>query len=227
MQAYYKIFRSLTAYVKQHYPSGLTWNQKDGIDAVEALRQIQTGEATPKAVPSGGGPPPPPPPPLPSLEQLTGGPTPPPPPPNASVAKGGDMGAVFDQLNMGSSVTSGLRKVDKSEMTHKNPTLRAGAVVPQRSDSQTSTGSSSRGKSPLPAKKPESLRTKKPSRKELDGTKWIVENFENTADIIEIPAELNQSILISRCSKCIIKFRARQMQFQSITAMVSPFWLNH
>ena len=118
------------------------------------------------------------------------------------------MNDVFNSINMGSAVTSGLRKVDKSEMTHKNPSLRATGTVPERSSSQSS--STSRGKSPLPNKKPTSLRTKKPSRKELDGNKWIVENFDNTGqEIVEINAELNHSILISRCSKCVIKVNGK------------------
>lgn len=37
---------------------------------------------------------------------------------------------MFAELNRGEEVTKGLRKVDKSEMTHKNPALRAGSVVP-------------------------------------------------------------------------------------------------
>lgn len=119
------------------------------------------------------------------------------------------MTAVFDQLNQGSAVTSKLRKVDKSEMTHKNPNLRA----PTRSDSQTSLGSgsgSNRSKSPLPAKKPDSLKGKKPGKKELDGNKWIVENFENTgSEVIEIKAELNHSILISKCNKCVIQVKGK------------------
>ena len=40
------------------------------------------------------------------------------------------MDAVFSQLNRGADVTKGLKKVDKSEMTHKNPELRASSVVP-------------------------------------------------------------------------------------------------
>lgn len=119
------------------------------------------------------------------------------------------MSAVFDQLNQGSAVTVGLRKVDKSEMTHKNPSLRVNSTVPERSNSQTSASSSnSRGKPPMPSKrpKPESMRAKKPPRKDLDGNKWIVENYDNPgSDVVEIPAQLSQSILISRCSKCIIK----------------------
>ena len=37
---------------------------------------------------------------------------------------------MFADLNRGEEVTKGLRKVDRSEMTHKNPSLRAGSTVP-------------------------------------------------------------------------------------------------
>lgn len=199
----------MIAYLQENYPRGLTWN-KDGIDAMSALKQIKSG---PTAVNGASAPPPPPP--LPTFD-LGGGPPPPPPPPPGALtgaqptASGGgsDMSAVFDQLNQGSAITSSLRKVDKSEMTHKNPSLRSSSVVPERSDSQTSvTSSNSRGKSPLPSKKPkpESMRAKKPPRKELDGNKWYIEHFENTSEVIEIPAQQNHSIMISRCNKAIIK----------------------
>lgn len=202
VRAYEKVFKSLSAYCKEHYRTGLTWNNKDGIDAMDALQQIQSGVQTQTASQQsgGGGPPPPPPPPLPVFDEngIPGAPS------IAGTAKGGDMTAVFDQLNQGENVTRGLRKVDQSEMTHKNPSLRAAA--PQRSDSQ----SSGRSKSPMPAKKPESLKSKKPGKKELDGNKWIVENFDNTGnEILEIPAELNHSILISKCNKCIIRVNGK------------------
>jgi adenylyl cyclase-associated protein len=214
IQAYYKVFRSLAAYVKQYFATGLTWNQKDGVDCLEALKQIQSGTATPKASAQtpAGGPPPPPPPPLPVFDN-NGVPAPPPPPPGAAPSTksgGGDMGAVFDQINSGSSITSHLKKVDKSQMTHKNPSLRAGSHVPERTSSQSSAGS--RGKSPVPNKKPDSMRTKKPGKKELDGNKWLVENFDNSGspgEIVEIKAELNHSILISRCTKTVIKVEGK------------------
>ncbi|TKA69068.1 hypothetical protein B0A49_05945 [Cryomyces minteri] len=204
VQSYYKLIRSLAAYVKQHHLGGVTWNHKDGIDASEALQQIKSGP-TPNGsiVPGAAGgapPPPPPPPPLPNFDKVP----PSPPQPAAKSAPGGDMGAVFDQLNRGESVTAGLRKVDKSEMTHKNPSLRTSAPVPTRSVSGDSTG---RDKSPTPAKKPkpESMRTKKPPRKELDGNKWIIENFDDHPQPLEIKAEINHSILISRCTKTTIR----------------------
>ena len=113
------------------------------------------------------------------------------------------MGAVFDQLNKGSSVTSGLKKVTADMQTHKNPNLRAAAPAPpSRTDS---TGS--RGKSPAPGRpvKPQSMRTKKPPRKELEANKWFIENFDSPADMIEIEASLSHSILISRCEKTTIR----------------------
>jgi adenylyl cyclase-associated protein len=168
--------RSLIAYVKQHHAKGVAWNPK-GIDAKDALAEVSKPPAlasnSPPAppFPSGGagGPPPPPPPPPPGL----------PPAPTAKKAPASDMGAVFADLNKGASVTSGLKKVDASQMTHKNPSLRTSAVVPERSNSSSSTRGNSPG-APSKKPKPESLRTKKPPRKELDGSKWIVVRYENT-----------------------------------------------
>ncbi|KAJ5247495.1 hypothetical protein N7468_002478 [Penicillium chermesinum] len=194
IQAYYQIFKALGAFLQKHYPKGLTWNNESGVDALEALKQVKSGPASSPAVPSlnvpGGGAPPPPPPPG----------IPPAPAPSAPAP---DMSAVFDQLNQGEQITSGLRKVDKSEMTHKNPSLRAGSTAPG--------SSAGRGKSPAPSKKPkpESMRTKKPPRKDLEGNKWLVENFEAPEGIIEIDAAQNQSILISRCNKTIVKVNGK------------------
>lgn len=115
------------------------------------------------------------------------------------------MSAVFDELNQGDAITSGLRKVDKSQMTHKNPNLRASSTVPgERPSSQDSMN---RSRSPAPSKKPkpESMRSRKPPRKDFEGNKWFLEHFENPGEIIEIPAQQNHSILISRCNKTVIK----------------------
>ncbi|KAL4809347.1 adenylate cyclase associated N terminal-domain-containing protein [Aspergillus unguis] len=206
MQAYYQIFKSLSAYLRKHYPKGLTWNDKDGIDAQEALKQVKSSPG-----PGAGNAAPAPPPPVPTLNIPGGAPPPPPPPPppmipdQSPAPSSSDMSAVFAQLNQGDAVTSGLRKVDKSEMTHKNPNLRASSTVPD------SPNSASRSKSPAPSRKPkpESLRSRKPPRKDLEGTKWFIENYENPGEIVEIPAKQNQSILISRCNKTIIKVSSK------------------
>lgn len=124
----------------------------------------------------------------------------------APQASSSDMGAVFDQLSRGEGVTASLRKVDRSEMTHKNPSLRASSTIPSapsRFSSQTSLG----GKSPIPGKKPkpESMRTRKPPRKGLEGNKWLIEHYDNPGQMLEIDAAINHSILISRCIKTTIR----------------------
>ncbi|KAI9780406.1 MAG: hypothetical protein M1816_002864 [Peltula sp. TS41687] len=195
VQALYRIFSSLGAYVKQYYPGGLVWN-RDGIDAKEALKRVDAGQNNTNTGAAPPPPPPPPPPPLPKFDNMA-------PPPNkngaAAAGGGGDMDAVFAQLNQGEAVTSGLRKVDRSEMTHKNPTLRTSATVPPRRSSSQASDSS---RSPVPPgkkPKPEAMRTKRPAKKELDGNKWIIENYESPSSIIQVSAAINQSILISRC----------------------------
>ncbi|KAK3067520.1 hypothetical protein LTS18_001091, partial [Coniosporium uncinatum] len=214
VQAFYKLFKSLIAYIKQYHPKGVAWNPQ-GVDITEALKEVKSGStngassaAAPPPPPpqaSSGGPPPPPPP-MPANFQAA-----PPPPPAVGAAQktGGTdtMGAVFDQLNRGESVTSGLKKVDPSMQTHKNPSLRAAGSVPSITRSDSDSGSL-RSKSPAPPgkkPKPEAMRTKKPPRKELDGNKWIIENFESPSDVVEIEANMTQSILITKCKATTIR----------------------
>lgn len=160
IQSFYAIFKDLSELLKQHFPSGLPWNP-NGVSVQEAAKAI----APAKAAASTGGPPPPPPPPPgpPPALDINSEPAPAPAANNSSSG----FDAVFSELNKGEAVTKGLRKVDKSEMTHKNPSLRAGS---------TEAASGSRAKSPAPGKKPkpESMRVKKPAKKELDGNKWTV-----------------------------------------------------
>lgn len=202
IQAFYQVFRDLADYVKQYFPNGIPWNAK-GQPASEVAKNLESALTAGAAAP----PPPPPPP--------AGGLPPPPPPPGpppvlqikdqgTASSKAEGMGAVFSELNKGEGVTRGLRKVDKSEMTHKNPALRAGATVSDRD-------SSTRGKSPAPVRKPkpESMRLKKPPKKELDGNKWIIENFEKHPEPIEIEAEMSHSLLISRCSQTTIVVKGK------------------
>lgn len=157
IRSFYKVITSLEEYTKKHYHMGLTWNAK-GVDAKEALAAIDSSSGFRSDVS------PPPPPPLPPMG-LDGPSTP----------QGGadPVSSVFADINRGADVTAGLRKVDKSEMTHKNPSLRAGSVVP---GGRPSSLGSLRGKSPAPApkSKPASLTMKKQPKKELDGNKWII-----------------------------------------------------
>ncbi|KUI68685.1 Adenylyl cyclase-associated protein [Cytospora mali] len=206
IHSFQQIFKDLTEYVKQYYPSGIPWNANG--QPIQEVAKSLSGVPVPAAAPA----PPPP---------AAGGPPPPPPPPGpppvlqfneqeAPKAAAGGFDAVFSELNKGESVTAGLRKVDKSQMTHKNPSLRAGSTV---------TDGSPRGKSPAPGKKPkpESMRVKKPPVKILEGNKWTIENYEKEANPIEIEAQLSHSVLISKCnnSTIIIKGKANAVTIEN------------
>ncbi|KAI0997800.1 Adenylyl cyclase-associated protein [Podosphaera aphanis] len=203
IQSYYNVFKELGEYVKQIFPTGILWNPMGSTveEAIEAVEKCTFLDAPHTATSKSSAPPPPPP------------PGPPPPPikfddqsNNAPSGNAGGLGAVFVELNKGAEVTKGLKKVTADQMTHKNPSLRGGATVLGRSDSNTSVSSVGRSKSPLPGKKPkpENMRTKKPPVKKLDGNKWIIENFENEPQPIKIDALISHSIIISRCSKTTI-----------------------
>lgn len=221
MQSFYQIFRELAEYTKEYFNNGIPWNPK-GKPAQEVSKEVAaaTGGASSSA-------PAPPPPPPPGPPAAAGGPPPPPPPGPPPVLQikeetaqsngkpaGTAHDAVFSEINRGADVTKGLRKVDKSQMTHKNPALRTSSTVPGGSSPTATAGQ--RGKSPVPGKKPkpESMRVKKPAKKELDGNKWTIENYdkESAAALggpIEIAASLNQSILISKCSNTTVIVRGK------------------
>jgi adenylyl cyclase-associated protein len=176
VRSFYGIFKKLSDLIKDRFPSGLNWNA-NGESAVDVARSVDSKAAPASPAPAAGGAPPPPPP-----------PPPPGPPPTleiktepaapAAPSTGSGFGAVFSELNKGESVTKGLRKVDKSEMTHKNPSLRASSTVGDGS-------SASRAKSPAPGKKPkpQSMRVKKPAKKELEGNKWTIVSRNDVANL--------------------------------------------
>ncbi|KAL3955239.1 hypothetical protein ACCO45_010802 [Purpureocillium lilacinum] len=121
IQSFYQLFRDLAEYVKQFYPSGITWNPHG--QPAEAVAKALSGTSLSRSrdaleVPHPPPPPPPGPPPVLDIKTET--------PPGTASPSG--LGAVFSELNKGAAVTKGLRKVDKSEMTHKNPSLRAGSA---------------------------------------------------------------------------------------------------
>ncbi|KAH7327863.1 adenylate cyclase associated N terminal-domain-containing protein [Stachybotrys elegans] len=212
LQSFYQIFRDLSEYVKNYCANGVSWNPK-GQPAQQVAKSLSSTAAPASApAPSAGGPPPPPPPPPPGPPPVLDIKTEPAP----AAAPGGGFGAVFSELNKGEAVTQGLRKVDKSQMTHKNPSLRAGSTVPDRD-------ATARAKSPAPGKKPkpESMRVKKPPKQELEGNKWTIENYEKEPQPLEIEVSLSHSVLISRCNHTtiLIKGKANQVTIENSTRL--------
>jgi len=175
VKAWISTLTEIQGYVKKFYTTGLTWNPKGGEAAVKA----------------GGAPPPPP------------GPGPPPPPPVGALDLKPDptkaaRGDLLAALNKGADVTKGLKKVSDDQKTHKNPTLRAGAVV------------KAVDKTPTPAKVyGKAVDVNKPPKLELDGKKWNVEYFKNKPDIEINDPEVNQSVYVFRCEGSTVKINGK------------------
>ncbi|CAE6421478.1 unnamed protein product [Rhizoctonia solani] len=176
----------LKKYVMEYHTTGLAWNPKGG-DATQFKGS---------SVPTAGGAPPPPPPPPPAA-------VPPPPPPAAAAPAAGvlDTSAVFAQINQGADITKGLRKVNKEEMTHKNPALRASGTVP--------TTSSPAARRPSKPAKPAALQTKKPPKMELSGNKWSIENYENDSSVIIENTEISHIVNIFNCKNTTIQVKGK------------------
>ncbi|GBL49301.1 hypothetical_protein [Candidozyma auris] len=200
VKAFLSIFDGLRAYVKEYHSTGLAWNPR-GATLGESLAAALAGATdTKKAASSSGGAAPPPPPPAPPANLFDDVEK----PKEATSSSSGGLKAVFNDLNKGENITAGLKKVDKSQMTHKNPSLRQQGVI----------------KKPTPPKKPTSLsspsgtvkKTVKPPRVELvDGAKWIVENLtaENTKEPVVIDAEMQHSVFIGNTDSVTIQINGK------------------
>ncbi|SCU87779.1 LAFA_0E08768g1_1 [Lachancea sp. 'fantastica'] len=194
VKQYLGVFDALKDYVKQYHMTGPSWNAQ-GLDFAESLDKFgtvtpQASEKAPAPQPtSSGAPPPPPPPPAPPASVFQAE--------DATQAPKGGIDAVFSELNQGQDITKSLKKVDKSQQTHKNPALRGSSVAP-----------AARTPPPKP-KKPTTLKTKKPARKELVGNKWFIEGFENIEEPIQIEVNKDESVYIGNCSSVLIQIKGK------------------
>ncbi|KNE70389.1 hypothetical protein AMAG_14528 [Allomyces macrogynus ATCC 38327] len=109
-----------------------------------------------------------------------------------------DMGSVFAQLNVGSAITAGLKKVDKSQMTHKNPELRAGGVV-------KSTEKAAPAAAPAAVAAPK----KKPARMTQEGSKWIVEYYDGVHDLAIEDTNLKTVVYMYGCTNTTLQVKGK------------------
>jgi len=185
VRAWMALLEEQRKYVMEYHTTGLVWNPRG-----MALKDYSQASSGSSAAP---GPPPPPPPP----------PAGAPPAPKTSSAA--DVTAVFAQLNRGEEVTKGLRKVDPSQMTHKNPELRASSVVP------AGNGSGVSPQRPTKPSKPAALASKKPtpSKFALEGNKWIIEFQENQRSLVVDQVETSHVINVFGCKNSVIQVKGK------------------
>ncbi|OBZ75884.1 Adenylyl cyclase-associated protein [Grifola frondosa] len=173
VKGYISLLEELKKYVMEYHTTGLVWNPK-GITVDQYNAAPASGLA----------------------------PVAPPAPAPAAAPPAGGVAAVFAELNRGEEVTKGLRKVDKSEMTHKNPALRAGGIVPS-----TPSVSSAAPKRPIKPSKPQALMGKKPAKFVLEGNKWAIEYQENESALTVENGQISETVNLYGCknSTVIIK----------------------
>lgn len=175
-KAWLATLQEMMAFVKDQHTTGLVWNPKGG-DAKANATTSNGAAAPPPPPPAGGPPPPPPPPPADLFADIV-----------ATNPEDTARNKLFDELNKGSDITKGLKKVTADMQTHKNPELRGQGAPEPKAKSP-----------PKPAAKPAAAPTR-PPRFELDGKKWMVEYHIKPANPFTISeTETNQSVYIYRC----------------------------
>jgi len=180
VNAYNGFLKDLQNYIKKHHTTGLIWNPKGG-DA-----SSQVGRSAPTQ--TSGGPPPPPP-----------GPPPPPLPLDdfaAPKASGPDMSGIFNALNKGEGVTSGLKRVT-DDMKSKNRTDKVSVVPATAAKSHAQTAPKESAKKIVPAKLA------------LEGNKWVVEHQVNNKDIVISDTEPKHVVYIYKCNNSTIQIKGK------------------
>ncbi|KAG5456033.1 MAG: adenylate cyclase associated N terminal-domain-containing protein [Olpidium bornovanus] len=166
-KSYIALLSDLQAYVRAHHTAGLVWNAQ-GADLRSNLSQPQ---GTRSALPTPGA-------------------------VAATPPKVAAISSLFGELNRGSDVTGHLKHVDKNQMTHKNPELRAGSVV--KADVAK----------PAAAQSPVKAAPKLPPRTCLEGNKWIVENHVN-AEVVINDTELKHVVYVYGCTGTTIRIKGK------------------
>jgi len=187
VKAYTGLFDGLIAYIKDNHRTGPSWNAS-GSPATEASLSASSA-----SLPAGVPPPPP------------AGVPPPPPPPAvapkpAKAAEPDAMSKLLQQINQGTDVTKGLRKVSKDQMTHKNPELRKHHTAVPFKPKAAEYKPVGMAKKAAPKMPPKFLLE--------DGKKWVVE-FQEGANLTIDDTNMKQIVYIYKCNKSTIQVKGK------------------
>jgi len=171
-QIWVQVLLDLQAFVKKFHTTGLVWNPQGSHAPIPAA-----AAATPPAV---------------TTDSANGIKI------EASKLSGSGL---FAELNKGGDITSGLKKVEKSQMTHKNPSLRVSSVVKANE------------LGPVPGLERSASGTqqqqKKPPKLALEGNKWYVEHHEGNSNIVLDEVDMKQGAYIYGCNNCTIQIKGK------------------
>jgi len=191
-KAWIALFKELEVYVKKYHTTGISWN-RNGQDPA-SFRAASGGAAPPPPPPPGGAPPPPPPPTVAQLQNLQISSKPKPGP------AAGDRDGLFKDLQKGEGITAHLKKVDRSQMTHKNPELRAGSVV--KDEEIKKSGSPKKAWAPPVAAKPPVIELQ-------NNKKWVVEYQKGNNEIVLDNVNMKQTAYIYKCENSTIQVKGK------------------
>ncbi|KAL6931027.1 related to Adenylyl cyclase-associated protein [Hanseniaspora guilliermondii] len=178
-------FDELKQYIKEYQTTGPTFSSTSNLSLMDALNELSSKQ---NPVRTSAPPPPPPAPPAMVFEIKQD---------ETKSAEAGDMTAVFAELNKGENITSGLKKVDKSELKK------------QKELKKTESKPISDSKPPAKPRKPQDISMKEP-RKELVGNKWFVMDFINEPSPIVIEgAAIGESVFVGKCINSIIQVKGK------------------
>lgn len=207
-----KTLQGLKAYCVQYHASGPTWNPAGG-----ALSQFKYDPKAAAATPVPTAPVVS----APAPKKKAAPPAAPPPPPPGTLIQpkttettdsaassagggGGTMAALFAEINKGTSVTSGLRKVT-DDMKTKNKPDRVGAVP--------ATTSAAAFAPPTAAATPKTgagAKPSGPSRLECEqGRKWVVENWTGNKELVVEDTDPKQSVYIFNCHNSTVQIKGK------------------
>ncbi|XP_066977685.1 adenylyl cyclase-associated protein 1 isoform X3 [Macrobrachium rosenbergii] len=181
VQNWNNVFKELQSYVLAHHTTGLSWNTRGG----NAMNNL-------KPAPANCGVPPPPPP----------GNIPPPPPmvklePKVIPADDG-RAALFESINKGTDITSGLKKVTDDMKTHKNPSLREGPKPFVKASSGAPTTVTKEASPPA-----------RPPKIALEGKKWYVEYQQDKPNLLISQTRMDQCVYIYRCVNTVVQIKGK------------------
>jgi adenylyl cyclase-associated protein len=195
-----QLLGELQAYVKQHHTTGVSWNSTRRSQKFNAARAAKSGASSSNGITNGNSaaaaPPPPPPPPMPNFSELLAEET----KANKQATNGVSNEALFAELNKGADITKGLRSVRDDQKTHKNPNLRAGAVVPAPVSSGVSLNSKASNVSNV---------SQKPPVFELVDKKWKVEFQQGRADLVIDQTDLKHTVYVYQCRDCTLTVKGK------------------
>lgn len=174
-KAWLQFLNDLQKYIRVYHTTGLVWNSR-GTPAT-ASASVRSGP---------GGPPPPPPPPPADLFAE----------PGKGVAGDDTRSALLKELNRGTEITKGLKKISSDQQTHKNPALRSSGPTPYKAPSVSQ-----------PVVK--SVAPPKPPKFELEGKKWMIEHQTGKKDLTVSDTEMSQSVNIYKCKDCLVVIKGK------------------